>query len=99
MECKDYLVKWLYGFYDSHNAPHKMFTETIRKLTDRVDMQESKWDAALETALNRLKGITGWQVCEVFHGEGGAEPKVVIKKPLALPRRTRKAVVPSAIEE
>lgn len=87
-QLSDYLTKWLYAFYSSHDNPFQITTDFVKKLADRTSMQESKWRTTLDKSLERVKQVTGWPVCEVREYDNVA-PRVVVAKGAQPPRRPK----------
>ncbi|OWJ57812.1 plasmid replication initiator TrfA [Paraburkholderia caledonica] len=71
------LARGLHAFYSTLVSPYPMYPETLKQLMGRQTMQESKWRAALLTALDKLKRATGWTRCEL-ETEGKNAGKVVV---------------------
>lgn len=61
----DPLAKWLHAYYSTHREPYPIKHETLKSLTGREGMQNSKWLAALCGSLEKLKQATGWHMCEL----------------------------------
>lgn len=86
----DSLAKALHAFYSSHKTVYPMFPATLKSLTGRESMQESKWRHALKKSLARVQEVTGWAGCHlVENGENAG--KVVVRKGV-ISSRSRKRV-------
>jgi hypothetical protein len=75
----DYLSKWLHAFYSSHAHPLELTCDLIKTYADRADTPDAIWRKKLDTALLKVKEVTGWLECEARQ-ENGARPKIVVRK-------------------
>lgn len=73
------LAKWLHAYYSTHREPFHIKQETLKRLTGRECMQNSKWLAALRTSLKTLKCATGWHICELIEAGKNAGHVVVVR--------------------
>lgn len=86
----DSLAKALHAFYSSHRTVYPMFPATLKSLTGRESMQESKWRHALKKSLARVQEVTGWAGCHLVEN-GDNAGKVVVRKGV-ISSRSRKRV-------
>ena len=86
----DSLAKALHAFYSSHKTVYPMFPATLKSLTGRESMQESKWRHALKKSLARVQEVTGWAGCHLVEN-GDNAGKVVVRKGV-ISSRSRKRV-------
>lgn len=86
----DSLAKALHAFYSSHITVYPMFPATLKSLTGRESMQESKWRHALKKSLARVQEVTGWAGCHLVEN-GDNAGKVVVRKGV-ISSRSRKRV-------
>lgn len=87
---RDWLAKGLHAYYSTQKSPYPMKPSTLKSLMGRDTMQDSKWRQALQVALEKVKQVTGWPVCELS-SQGATAGMVVVEK-----ASSRK--VPSAID-
>lgn len=82
----DPLAKGLHAYFSTHRDPYPIKQETLKSLTGRGSMQESKWRAVLRDSLERLKHATGWYICELVTSGKNAGMVVVVR---AAPKQSK----------
>lgn len=94
----DSLARGLHAFYTSHKSAYPMLPSTLKAIMGRESMQNSKWRRALDAALLKVRGVTGWWQCEVVKTGPHAGKVVVLKgrKPKTLRRPAINKAVPDA---
>jgi hypothetical protein len=86
------ISKALHAYYCTHQKPYPLCPETLKRLADRTNMQESKWLIQLQSALDEIKLATGWHVCEISTSEKYAGKVTVVKKPADVDTKCKAAL-------